>query len=142
MQDLFEKLKKPMIVIAIIVGGFIVYNTFVKQDDSKTLLKTANVANPKSPEEDLLPLLLKIQNVTLDEKLFLDPVFRALVDRSQNIVPESIGKDNPFAGTISSDVVSSVEDLGFEDETSTTTASKSTKVLPKNTPVVKPTTKK
>jgi hypothetical protein len=117
MSELFEKLKKPLIVIAVIIGGFIVYNTFVKQSTPTTLLKTSNVASPKSPEEDLLPLLLKIQNVTLDEKLFLDPVFRALVDRSQNIVPESIGKDNPFAGIISSDVVSSVESLGFVDDT-------------------------
>ncbi|MES2223933.1 MAG: hypothetical protein V4469_03295 [Patescibacteria group bacterium] len=124
MNDLFQKLKKPLIIIAVLIGAYIVYNTFVKQPTSTTLLKTSNVASPKTPEEDLLPLLLKIQNVTLDEKLFLDPVFRALVDRSQNIVPESVGKDNPFAGGISSGVVSSVESLGFADVTSTTTLAK------------------
>lgn len=129
MNDLFEKLKKPLIIIAILVGAYIVYNTFAKKPTNTALLKTSNVANPKSPEENLLPLLLKIQNVTLDEKLFLDPVFRALVDRSQNIVPESVGKENPFAGGVSSGVVSSVESLGFVDETATTTAIKS---APKN----------
>ncbi|MDB5204687.1 MAG: hypothetical protein JWP09_715 [Candidatus Taylorbacteria bacterium] len=147
MQELFEKLKKPMIIVAVIIGGFIVYNTFVKQDTSTALLKTSNVANPTSPEEDLLPLLLKIQNVTLDEKLFLDPVFRALVDRSQAIVPESVGKSNPFDGTITSDVVSNVEGLGFVDETATTTPQGTPtpalqKITPKKTTVVPPTTAK
>lgn len=151
MNDLFEKLKKPMIIIAVLIGGFIVYNTFVKQDPkSASLLKTSNVRNPASPEENLLPLLLKIQNVTLDEKLFLDPVFRALTDRSQSIVPESIGKSNPFEGVITSDVVSNVEGLGFVDETSTSTSAKTPtpalqKVLPKQTTAptaTKSTTKK
>lgn len=153
MRELFEKLKTPMMILALIIGGFIVYSTFIKQDTTSTsLLKTANVANPSSPEENLLPLLLKIQNVTLDEKLFLDPVFRALVDRSQTIVPESIGKTNPFDGAITSDVVSNVEALGFVDQTATTTpASTPTpalqKVLPSKStnttaPSTKPTTKK
>jgi len=138
MNDLFQKLKKPFIILAVLVGGFIVYNTFVKQDPdtNSSLLKTSNVASPKTPEESLLPLLLKIQNVTLDEKLFLDPVFRALVDRTQNIVPENVGKNNPFAGTISSGIVSTVEGLGFADETATTTTAASKGV------VIKPATKK
>lgn len=117
MKDLFEKLKKPLIILAVLIGLYIIYNTFIKQDGSTALLKTSNVASPKTPEESLLPLLLKIQNVTLDGNLFLDPVFRNLVDTTQNIVPESVGKDNPFSGSIYSDVVSSVENLGFTDET-------------------------
>lgn len=117
MNELFEKLKKPMIVVAIIIGGYIVYSTFVKEEESTALLKKDTTASSKGPEETLLPLLLKIQNVTLDEKLFLDPVFRALVDRSQNIVPESVGKENPFSGAIFSNVTSNVESLGFIDET-------------------------
>lgn len=117
MKDLFEKLKKPLIILAVLIGLYIIYNTFIKQDSSTALLKTSNVASPKTPEESLLPLLLKIQNVTLDGNLFLDPVFRNLVDTTQNIVPESVGKDNPFSGSIYSDVVSSVENLGFTDET-------------------------
>ncbi len=153
MGELFEKLKKPMIVIAVLIGGFVVYNTFVKQDQKSTaLLKTSNVGNPGSPEENLLPLLLKIQNVTLDEKLFLDPVFRALVDRSQSIVPESVGKSNPFEGAITSDVMSNVEGLGFVDQTATGAPAQSPtpalqKILPKKsttptTSTSKPATKK
>jgi hypothetical protein len=129
MSELFEKLKKPMIVIAILIGGYIIYSTFMKKDAPTSLLKKDMVAGVKGPEDSLLPLLLKIQNVTLDEKLFLDPVFRALVDRSQNIVPENIGKPNPFSGTITSNVTSSVESLGFIDETSNIEATSTVSTL-------------
>lgn len=125
MGELFQKLKVPMIIIAILIGGYIVYSTFMKEEASTTLLKKEMTASAGSPEQSLLPLLLKIQNVTLDEKLFLDPVFRALVDRSQNIIPESIGKPNPFSGTISGGVSSNVESLGFVDETGTSGTSTS-----------------
>lgn len=137
MSEIFEKIKKPMIVLAVLIGGYILYNTFIKTDASTTLLKKENVADAKTPDESLIPLLLKIQNVTLDEKLFLDPVFRALVDRSQNIVPEAVGKQNPFSGALLSDVVSNVENLGFVDQstiassTSPATATKPVTPAPK-----------
>ncbi len=135
MQNAFQKLKVPMIIIAILFGGFIVYNNFIKAPESTELVKKDTPSAVKAPEQDFLPLLLRIQNITLDEKLFLDPVFRALVDFGQKIIPEPIGKPNPFAGVLYSSVDSSVESLGFEDETTNTSVTPP-KVVPK--PVVKP----
>lgn len=132
MNEIFQKLKVPMIIIALLFGGFIVYNTFIKEPVSNDLIKKDTPNGAKMPEQDFLPLLLRIQNITLDEKLFLDPVFRALVDFGQPIVPEPIGKPNPFQGVLYSSVNSSVEDLGFEDETTNTS------VTPTKTPPQKP----
>jgi hypothetical protein len=115
MREIFTKLKMPLIVIAVIFAGFIVYNTFVKQPDSKTLLKTTTQSSNSAPESNFLPILLEIQNVKLDENIFLDPVFRALIDFSQPIVPESLGKNNPFSGAQGSSASSSVEGLGFTE---------------------------
>lgn len=143
MSSLFQKLKIPFILIALIFGGFIVYNNFVKTGPpTSTLLQKDKASATQTPEQSLLPLLLRIQSVTLDEKLFLDPVFRALVDFSQPIVPEVAGKVNPFAPTIFSNVNSAVEGLGFVDEssvaTTTTPSTPTPTVPPKTTPAKTP----
>lgn len=130
MNEIFQKLKVPMIIIGILFGGFIVYNTFIKEPVSKDLLQKESSNGAVVPEQDFLPLLLRIQNITLDERLFLDPVFRALVDFGQPIVPEPIGKPNPFKGAISSSVNSSVESLGFQDETTNTSVTPVRTVTP------------
>jgi len=121
MRELFQKIKLPLILIAVLFAGFIVYNSFMKAPPSKSILKqTSGAAASTTPDRDFLPLLQQIQGVTLDQKLFIDPVFRALADWSQQIIPESIGKQNPFSGQLMGTVKSSVEGLGFtETETST-----------------------
>lgn len=123
MRQIFQKLKIPIIILAIMFAGFIGYNTFVKQPTQTSLLKVTNQAGASGPESNFLPILLEVQNVTLDENLFLDPVFRALVDFGQQIVPESLGKMNPFSATLGASANSSVESFGFIDR-STTTATK------------------
>ncbi len=144
MKDLFQKLKPIIIVIAIAFGAMIVYNVFVKDNTQSTSLLKSNGGAVQSPDKDLIPLLLKIQNVNLDEKLFLDPVFRALVDYSQPIVPESVGKSNPFAEDFGPAASSSVESLGFTDETQMTASSSAPKTstsLPPR-PIIKANVKK
>ncbi len=127
MKEIFSRLKIPIIIIAVLFALLITYNVFVKKPVTKTLLKTTSQTGVGSPETNFLPILLQIQAVTLDEKLFLDPVFRALVDWGQPIVPESVGKQNPFSGASGSLVNSSVESLGFTDDSSTTTKTSSDK---------------
>ncbi len=117
----------PIIVLALIFAGFIVYNSFIKKPASTSLLKTTSQISSSTPESNFLPILIEVQGVTLDEKLFLDPVFRALVDFSQPIVPESLGKANPFSGSLSGGSNSSVESLGFVDTSTTTPAKANTK---------------
>ncbi len=125
MREIFQKLKLPIIILALLFAFFIIYNTFIKNPEPTTLLKTTPQA-ASGPESNFLPILLEVQGVTLDEKLFLDPVFRALVDFSQPIVPESIGKSNPFSASLGAGANSAVESLGFVD-TSTTTPPKPVK---------------
>lgn len=122
MKEIFQKLKLPIIVMAILFGGLIVYN-FTKKPASTKLLTTTDTVSSSGPEINFLPLLIEVQAVTLDEKLFLDPVFRALEDHSLEIVEEAKGKQNPFSYQLRSSPNSSVESLGFKD-TSTTTIKK------------------
>lgn len=121
MKEIFQKLKLPLIIVAVLVGGFIVYNSFIKAPASTALLQTNGGVATSTPGQNFLPLLVQIQGVTLDQRLFLDPVFRALIDFTQPIVPESVGKQNPFSGTLSGSTQSSVESLGYTDSASSNT---------------------
>ena len=118
MSEIFQKLKLPIIILAVLIAGYILYGSFTKKPAQNSLLSGGNQASATStPERDFLPLLLQIQGVSLDQKIFIDPVFRALVDWSQQIVPESVGKVNPFSGVLGAAARSSVESLGFTEST-------------------------
>lgn len=117
MKEIFQKLKLPLIGIAVLFGAFILYQEFVKSPKSTAVI--TSTSEESGPERDFLPLLLQIQSIEFDERLFTDSVFRALVDWSQPIVPETVGKSNPFSGALSGGINSSVESLGFvEDQSS------------------------
>ncbi|MFA6050882.1 MAG: hypothetical protein WC761_06880 [Candidatus Paceibacterota bacterium] len=120
MREIFQKLKLPLIIIAVLIAGYVLYNSFIKAPKQTSILQqTSRAAATSTPDRDFLPLLLSIQSVSLDQKIFIDPVFRALVDWSQQIVPENIGKQNPFSGQLVGSVNSSVESLGFTDSIGT-----------------------
>lgn len=137
MSEIFQKLKTPIIIIAVLFAGLVSYNLFIKKPESQTLLKTTAQTDVKAPGSNFLPILLEVQGVTLDEKLFLDPVFRALVDWSLPIVPETLGKNNPFSNALSLSGTSSVESLGFKDTSTSTPVVKRTVTPPAKPPVKK-----
>ena len=62
------------------------------------LLVTENFATPASQaEKDLVATLLELRSVTLDGTIFSDPVFKSLKDFGSQIIPEPVGRPNPFA---------------------------------------------
>ena len=117
MKEIFQKLKLPVIGLVVLLVGFVMYREFASEPESNAIITSTN--EEAGPERDFLPILLQIQSVNFDERLFTDAVFRALVDFSQPIVPEPVGKPNPFGGAITGSVNSSVESLGFVEETGT-----------------------
>ncbi len=51
-----------------------------------------------SPGRDFLPILLNVKNIKLDDSIFADPAFMALVDGSITLIPDTDeGRPNPFA---------------------------------------------
>lgn len=47
-------------------------------------------------ERELLSILLDLRKIELRESIFVDSVFRSLQDFSQELVPEPVGRRNPF----------------------------------------------
>ncbi len=133
MNDLFQKMKKPLVIVAIFLVCFIAYNYLKPSTPTGTLSSATGATGgagttSQSPGQSILPLLLKIKDVSFNAQFFNDPAFHSLVDYTQPIVPEDAGRDNPFAPTSATSASSSVESLGYVDQpiTSDTSAPKTT----------------
>jgi len=85
-----------VIVVALLlaVGVWIGLSSSSAPSDS-SLLTTDDVSS--GPDQDLVATLLALRAVKLDGSLFSDPGFQSLKDFSTAIVPEPIGRPNPFA---------------------------------------------
>lgn len=89
------------VLIVIIVGG-VWYGMSGGGVESTQLLTTDVVNDSGSPttdtvDRDLVETLLTLRAITLSGTIFNDPAFKALQDFGTTIVPEPVGRDNPFA---------------------------------------------
>ena len=76
---------------------FIGYSYFFGKEE-EPLLKEEQVAELQNPvDQELIALLLELRGIDLDETIFKDMVFLSLQDFSQVLVPEPVGRTNPFA---------------------------------------------
>lgn len=113
---MFQKIKKPLIILAILLLGFVGYNTLIKKPTTENLTLT-QVSSVASPEQSILPLLLKIKDISFDATIFNDPVFKSLEDYGLSITAEETGRGNPFAPSFSASAsTSSITGPSFELE--------------------------
>lgn len=91
-------LKNKFIITALagIVLAIVIWNSFMR-DDSKKLLQTENLAETTSVDGDVVGVLLQLRAVSLSGTIFTDPAFQALQDFGSEIIPEPVGRQNPFA---------------------------------------------
>lgn len=119
MKELLLKIKIPLIVVAVLFVGFFLYNSFIKKPTSNEVLEKS-VQGPANDTvvKNILPLLSRLKDITLDDKFFNDPIFKSLQDFGQTIVEEEQGRANPFAPSFSAAASSSLEGVSFEDVSS------------------------
>lgn len=89
------------ILVVIVVGG-VWYGMSGGGVQNEPLLTTDVVNDSGSPTEDavdrdLVETLLTLRAITLSGTIFADPAFKALQDFGTTIVPEPVGRPNPFA---------------------------------------------
>ena len=96
MTELLSRHKFAVIGIALVVA--VVSWLALSQDTSgsSSLLSTETVSEG-GPNAELISTLLALRAVKLDGTIFTDPAFTSLKDFSTEIVPEPIGRPNPFA---------------------------------------------
>lgn len=97
MMNLLKRYQGVIGILAIAIAGFIAYSVFFKGSDAPPLSQEDVSAAKSAVDQELIALLLTLKTITLDTALFDDPAFKSLKDFSQELVPEPVGRPNPFA---------------------------------------------
>ena len=94
MMDLFKRYQNIIIIALLVVLGFIAYS-YLGVGKSAAPLTASPATTPV--EEQLIALLLELKSIKLDAAIFANASFQSLSDFSQTLVPEPVGRTNPFA---------------------------------------------
>jgi hypothetical protein len=96
-MSIIGKYQNFIMVGVVVVAAFIGYSYFFTGKEEPVLEKQA-VTGIKNPvDQELIALLLQLRGIKLDDGIFSDPVFLSLQDFSQELVPEPVGRVNPFS---------------------------------------------
>jgi hypothetical protein len=98
-MNFFEKNKTIIIGVAIIVLLFLGYTFFFSNNNPEDVLVSNSQAGvtESAGSTELLSLLLELKSISLNTELFDSGVFRSLKDSAVDIVPQPVGRSNPFA---------------------------------------------
>lgn len=95
MQTLL-RYKVVLILIAFLVAGAAWYALSPAQEGGD-LTSTPLPGGGASVDQGIVSTLLTLRAVKLEGTIFSDPAFNRLKDFSTEIVPEPVGRQNPFA---------------------------------------------
>ena len=107
MLDIIKQNKIILAVLVVVIVAFTWFGLSDRQAPSTVLTTTASAVDSSVAEQEILKLLLNMRSIRLDSSIFEDPAFNSLRDFGREIIPEPVGRSNPFAPT---DVILEVED--------------------------------
>ncbi len=87
-------------IVALVVGGvWYGMSGGGAQPEGLLTTETVDTGSPSADSEDreLVETLLTLRSITLSGTIFNDPAFKALQDFGTTIIPEPVGRQNPFA---------------------------------------------
>ncbi len=99
MLNIIKQNKVIIIVLIVVVAGFAWYG-LSDRPTPQGLLSTESGGTAVSVEDqEIVRLLLDMRSIRLDGSIFESPAFRSLTDFGRGIIPEPVGRRNPFAPT-------------------------------------------
>jgi hypothetical protein len=96
-------------VLALLVVGAIIWSQ-VTGGESPILTTTENGSQGSAT----VSALLDMRSLKLDGRLFDNPAFVSLIDTNKEIIPEPVGRANPFAPIGTDDVLITPSDSGTD----------------------------
>ncbi len=97
LTSVLQKYKKLLIAVGVIIVLLIGWN-FFSGDSAPAGLTSQSVSTLPSEEGgDLIALLLELKSIKLDTSLLQNSTFLTLQDFSVTLIPEPVGRANPFA---------------------------------------------
>lgn len=89
-----NKLTIGIITFVVVAGGWYMLSG---NSSSAPTLTTASAIGASPSEQNLVTTLLALHAVKLDGTILQDPAFMSLKDFSTQIIPEPVGRMDPFA---------------------------------------------
>lgn len=96
MGQLFSKYKTYILVALGILVALALWWSLA-EDTAQPLLETQSVTEAGPADKSLVDTLLQLRAVSLGGSIFTDPAFMSLRDFGTQIIPEPVGRPNPFA---------------------------------------------
>ena len=94
-MNFIQRYQTVFIFIAIVALLYAGYTYMTAAPAEEVLSET--VVTPEGPDQDLISLLFELKAIRLDSGLFEEPAYQSLVDFGRELVPEQVGRNNPFA---------------------------------------------
>lgn len=96
---MLDLLKKNKIIIGILIVIIAAFAWFGLSDQQPTtsLLSNESRSSNSAADQEILRVLLDMRSIRLDSSIFENPAFASLRDFGRDIVPEPVGRTNPFA---------------------------------------------
>lgn len=110
-----KKIKISIIVAIIVIAGLFAYRFFFVRVDEEALTSTSSSANAEVGRE-VLETLETLETINLDSSVFEREDFRNLKDFSVEIVPDPLGRRNPFAPIGEGNINEGVSPVDDQDE--------------------------
>jgi hypothetical protein len=86
-----------LVVGGILIAGVVWYSFLRDRSGEQQLLQSDNLTEATEADSDIVSTLLELRAVSLSGTIFSDPAFLQLQDFGKAIVPEPVGRPNPFA---------------------------------------------
>lgn len=106
--------KIVILILGSLVAAGAAWYLFLRDTAPVALLTTEDLTSSSPADKDVVETLLALRSITLSGTIFTDPAFVALKDNGTQIIPEPVGRPNPFLPL-----------AGTRSATSTSTASSS-----------------
>lgn len=98
MGNLFATYKTYILGVAGVLVALVAWWSLSGDDgSSNAVLTTQGSSAVTSNERDIVDTLLQLRAVSLSGTIFSDPTFANLQDFGTQIIPEPVGRPNPFA---------------------------------------------
>lgn len=86
-----------IIIILVIVIGMVAFWWLGKKDTTSSILTTSVTTSDLMDAKYIYNLLQQMDTVTLDDKIFANPIFQNLKDNTASLPAQASGRSNPFS---------------------------------------------
>lgn len=98
MIDIIKQNKIILVVLVVIIVAFAWFGLSEKTPTT-SVLSNESRSSASVSEQEILRLLLDMRSIQLDSSIFENQAFASLRDFGRDIIPEPVGRTNPFVPT-------------------------------------------